>query len=63
MEPHQQRVVDEKTALDARLAALRTFLGGDIFNNLPNPEQSRLTRQAGVMQEYSDILAERIAAF
>lgn len=63
MAPHQQRVVDEKTELDEKLQRLRDFFGGAIYPNLSEEERDRLNRQAGVMQQYSDILGERIAAF
>jgi hypothetical protein len=63
LQPHQQRVVAEKAELDERLAKLRGFLTGDVIKTLGEAEQMRLTTQASCMQEYSDILAERIAAF
>lgn len=65
MEPHQQRVVDEKTELDAKIERLRTFgsqLGG-IFDSLPTEEKRRLTEQQGHMGAYSDVLRRRIEAF
>ena len=69
MQPHQQRVVDEKTELDAKLEKLKAFIGNSglnpsaIFEGLPPAERSRLVRQASIMEEYSDILRERIAQF
>lgn len=63
MQPHQQRVVDEKTELDEKLEKLSAFFGNPIFTSLPDVEQNRLNRQKVVMKEYSDILGERIAAF
>ena len=63
MAPHQQRVVDEKTALDGNRGRLTTFIGGDIFRSLDNLEQSRLNRQLEAMTLYSNILGERIEAF
>lgn len=62
--PHQQRVIDEKEALDAKLFALDAFISGSaIFQGLPEDEQHRLTRQSGYMEAYSEVLGERIAAF
>jgi len=58
--PHEQRVVDEKRELDEKLSKLKMFLAGDIFSTLPSREQFRLKRQSEVMQEYSNILLERI---
>jgi hypothetical protein len=66
LQPHQQRVVDEKTELDSKLEKLLAFIGagsGPIFSKLVGEEQQRLTTQARIMREYSDILADRIAAF
>lgn len=63
MQPHQQRVVDERTELDEKLAKLKAFIGGEVFNNLDQAEKERLDQQAAVMAEYSRILGERIAAF
>jgi len=63
MAPHQQRVVDEKTELDAKLEKLDTFGRTELYQTLPADEQGRLNRQHSVMEEYSRILGERIAAF
>lgn len=63
MQPHQQRVVDEKAELDERLAKLRGFIGSDIFLNLDAAEQVRLRMQAVHMAAYSKVLGERIEAF
>jgi len=63
MQPHQQRVVDEKQELDTKLDKLTVFLKGDLFESLPDDEQDRLAKQLGIMSEYSNILAERIAHF
>jgi len=66
MQAHQQRVVDEKKQLDERLEKLLIFIdagAGKIFSGLPDEERQRLTTQARIMKEYSDVLADRIAAF
>jgi hypothetical protein len=64
MQPHQQRVVDELSELSKKLVALVSFISrGEIFATLAADEQSRLRRQRDAMQEYADILEERIAAF
>ncbi len=65
LQPHQQRVVDEKAELDERLTKLRAFgsqIGG-IFDSLPTEEKQRLTEQEGHMAAYSDVLRRRIEAF
>jgi len=63
MQPHQQRVVDEKTELDEKIEKLNTFTDTDIFKVLPVAEQGRLVRQLAIMNNYSGVLGERIAAF
>jgi hypothetical protein len=63
MLPHQQRVVDEKCELDARLAKLRPFFDTPTFAGLDEEEKQRLVHQEAAMQEYSTILGERIVAF
>lgn len=61
--PHQQRVIDERTELDDKLSKLVGFFGASLFANLPAAEQGRMRTQAIAMRTYSEILAERIAAF
>ena len=64
MQPHQQRVVDEKTELDDKLTKLNQFITeSPIFTNLDDREKSRLIAQKAHMEGYSDILGERIASF
>ena len=64
MQPHQQRVVDEKTELVAKIDKLKAFImESPIFKTLPADEQKRLNRQYGVMLEYANILKTRIDAF
>lgn len=63
LQPHQQRVIDEKRELDERLFKLRAFKETDTFETLPGDERVRLLQQATVMHSYSRILDERIAAF
>ena len=59
----QQRVYDEKMALDIKLSALRMFLHGVVFYELPSSEQARLLRQENLMTCYSEVLGERISEF
>jgi hypothetical protein len=63
MQPHQQRVVDEKAELSEKLEKLEAFTGGAIYAGLPAPEQTRLSRQLLIMQLYEQVLSERISAF
>lgn len=61
--PHQQRVLDEKADLDGKLAKLLACFDTTIFASLDAEEQDRMREQAVIMQEYSDVLGARIAAF
>lgn len=63
MQPHQQRVVDEKRDLDEKREKLGQFKNTDLFASLPWQEQERLNTQAHIMTMYSAVLGERIAAF
>jgi len=64
MQPHQQRVVDEKTELDTKANALSQFIGhSPIFGTLDPAEQERLKVQNDLMWQYSEVLGARIAAF
>lgn len=64
LQPHQQRVVDEKAELDKKAYALSDFIGyNPIFETLDPAEQERLKEQNDVMWQYSEILGARIAAF
>ena len=63
MEDYQQRVVDEKTELNEKQAALEVFKASSLFVGLPCIDRGLLKRQAEHMQEYSDILGQRIARF
>lgn len=61
--PHQQRVLDERDALNEKIAKLAGFFDTTIFAGLDEAEKSRLERQEEAMVTYSKILEERIAAF
>lgn len=64
LQPHQQRVVDEKTELDKKAKALSDFIGlNPIFETIDSAEQERLKRQNDIMWQYSEVLGERIEAF
>ena len=63
MQPHQQRVVNEKVELDIKRIALNEFSNSEIYKSLNDDEQDRLNRQYAAMSVYSVILTERIDAF
>jgi len=61
--PHELRVVAEKHDLDGRLQKLEAFIEGPTFEMLDAEEQERMSRQAHLMTQLSQVLGERIAAF
>ena len=64
LQPHRQRVIDEKSELDKKARALSDFIGNSpIFDTLDAAEQERLREQNDVMWRYSEILGARIEAF
>lgn len=65
LQPHQQRVVVEKTELDEKLSKLSAFISSENFTVFvkDEAERGRLVCQEEVMKDYSAILAERIEAF
>lgn len=64
LQPHQQRVVDEKDELDVKYHKLFEFILGDQFFSLcDEAERGRMIRQLNAMSAYSKILGERIGAW
>lgn len=63
LQPHQQRVVEERQALNVKHVALIAFGTTPLFQKIDAAERDRLTRQEAVMRQYLAILDERIAAF
>lgn len=63
MQAYQQRVIEEKTELDAKLASLSKFLATQQFSNLDGENQKLLLKQEFAMGEYSYILSCRIKLF
>lgn len=61
--PHQQRVIAESAELSGRLGKLLAFFETDMYKSIDFDEQDRLSHQGVAMQEYSNLLKERIAAF
>jgi hypothetical protein len=64
LQPHQQRVVDEKNELETRAHKLSQFIGhSPLFATLDPEEQERLKVQNDIMWQYFEVLSQRIAAF
>jgi len=54
---------EEQFLLNKRRKRLDVFLGSSGKSELPPDDLERLQRQQRLMREYSEVLAERIAAF
>ncbi|EEC0942648.1 hypothetical protein UJ11_003568 [Salmonella enterica subsp. enterica] len=64
LQPHQQRVVDEESALHEKTDALNAFITtSPIYDGLDNAEQNLLCAQMAAMTAYLGILRVRIDAF
>lgn len=64
MQPHQQRVIQERDELKAKATALSEFIGNNpVFETIDVDEQERLKEQCEIMWQYFEILERRIAAF
>lgn len=61
LQPHQQRVVEERNALLEKIAKLEAFIvSNPQFQMLPSLEQSHLNMQNSIMRLYLNILNLRI---
>lgn len=63
LQPHQQRVVEERTELIEKITKLHAFLKTEIFDNLQEEDQNLLEEQVQLMMNYSDVLLKRINRF
>lgn len=59
-QPFIQRLLDEKKDLDEKISKLKSFINGNIFNNINDNQQSLLLIQHQTMITYSLILSKRI---
>lgn len=63
MMEYQQRVNNERDALNEKIISLRKFLGTEPFDAIPHDEQFRLRLQYDLMCLYRIVLSERINNF
>jgi hypothetical protein len=63
LQPHQQRVVEERAELEVRIGKLQVFITSEKFADVPDAEQGRLVLQHHIMTILSLVLEQRIAAF
>lgn len=62
MQPHIERMIEEKEQLDERRDRLVAFFETNIFNSLDDAEKGRMRAQANFMLRYSEVLGDRIEA-
>ena len=60
---HEIRVMEEKAQLGEKLIKLRMFLDGETYKKLPSEDRILLSRQCEAMEEYYEVLTERIERF
>lgn len=63
MKDYQKRVVSERVELSDKVTKLKFFLDSKSFNQIDIDEQNRLIHQFKIMNEYLDILNQRIINF
>jgi hypothetical protein len=64
MEECQKRVIEEKEELDNKIAKLKSFINeSPVFVEMAEKQQKLLCQQYCHMEDYSDVLGERIADF
>jgi uncharacterized protein YaaW (UPF0174 family) len=63
MQDHQRRVVDELRDLKIKIDKLEKFTDSPKLEKINREEASLLVDQLDAMNEYSDILEERVALF
>lgn len=63
MQPHEQRVVQERDELIEKLGKLDRFQEGDVFAGLPYEDRKLLTIQRNAMATYAECLNARIGRF
>lgn len=63
LQPHQQRVMDEKNELSSKIDKLEDFLGTPNFSILNKTDQVLLLAQRDIMSAYLNILYSRISIF
>lgn len=63
MTDYQNRVVEEKRELDAKIAKLAAFISGEVFPTIDVDQALLMRQQLSLMELYSTVLGSRIARF
>lgn len=61
MSDFKSRLLTEKTELDEKIEKLSSFVQGEAIKSIDPRQQELLTKQLPTMQQYSEILNERIS--
>lgn len=60
MSDFKSRLLTEKTELDEKIEKLSSFVHGEAIKSIDTRQQELLAKQLPTMQQYSEILYERI---
>ena len=63
MQPHQQRVLEEKTLLGSKIERLTAFVEGEFMQSIGIDDQVDLRVQLAQMTAYHETLGRRISRF
>jgi hypothetical protein len=63
MDDYQSRVIAEREDLAGKATRLAAFFDTPVYEALPQAEKDRMARQIRHMNDYKEVLDERIAAF
>lgn len=63
LQPHQERVLEEKRELDEKIYKLTVFMASGRVTQVSLAEARRMHKQLQIMLDYSRVLQERINAF
>lgn len=60
MNSYQQRLEEELFSLSDKMQKLDMFIASEAYDSLPPREQELLYEQSNIMQDYANILNDRI---
>lgn len=63
LQPHEIRIVEERTELIDKITKLHAFMASDFYQTLDSTSQDYLEQQEEAMKRYADILLYRIKRF
>ena len=63
LQPHEVRVVEERTELNDKITKLLTFMASKFYQTLDSELNQNFEEQVKLMKAYSDVLLRRINSF